>query len=58
MSINIRLQKVDLFINEFIKINRFPLSFCFQLTNEKIDLLSLRSQIELKSKFAEITKLN
>lgn len=30
-------------INEVIKrnINRFPLSFCFQLTNEKIDLFYL-----------------
>ena len=34
-------------INEVIKrnINRFPNSFCFQLTNEEIDKLSLRSQI-------------
>ena len=34
-------------INEAIKrnINRFPKSFCFQLTNEEIDKLSLRSQI-------------
>ena len=33
-------------INEVIKrnINRFPNSFCFQLTNEEIDKLSLRSQ--------------
>ena len=31
--------------NEVIKrnINRFPESFCFQLTNEEIDKLSLRS---------------
>ena len=34
-------------INEVIKrnINRFPESFCFQLTSEEIDKLSLRSQI-------------
>ena len=34
-------------INEVIKrnINRFPSSFCFQLTNAEIDELSLRSQI-------------
>ena len=34
-------------INEVIKrnINRFPKSFCFQLTNEEITALSLRSQI-------------
>ena len=34
-------------INEVIKrnVNRFPESFCFQLTNEEIDKLSLRSQI-------------
>ena len=33
-------------INEAIKrnINRFPSSFCFQLTNEEISNLSLRSQ--------------
>ena len=33
-------------INEVIKrnINRFPVSFCFQLTNEEIDGLSSRSQ--------------
>ena len=33
-------------INEVIKrnINRFPDTFCFQLTNEEIDILSLRSQ--------------
>ena len=33
-------------INEVIKrnINRFPGTFCFQLTNEEIDKLSSRSQ--------------
>ena len=33
-------------LNQTIKrnINRFPDSFCFQLTNEEIDFLSLRSQ--------------
>ena len=41
-------------INEVIKrnINRFPNSFCFQLTNEEIDDLSLRSQ------FATLNKNN
>jgi len=41
-------------INEVIKrnINRFPESFCFQLTNEEIDKLSLRSQ------FATLNKSN
>lgn len=36
-------------INEVIKrnINRFPESFCFQLTNDEIDKLSLRSQIAI-----------
>ena len=39
-------------INEVIKrnINRFPESFCFQLTNEEIDKLSLRSQIATLNK--------
>ena len=39
-------------INEVIKrnINRFPESFCFQLTNEEIDILSLRSQIAILNK--------
>ena len=33
-------------INEVIKrnINRFPSSFCFQLTSDEIDELSLRSK--------------
>ena len=33
-------------LNQTIKrnINRFPDKFCFQLTNEEIDILSLRSQ--------------
>jgi len=41
-------------INEVIKrnINRFPQSFCFQLTNEEIDKLSSRSQ------FATLNKSN
>ncbi len=41
-------------INEVIKrnINRFPSSFCFQLTNEEISDLSLRSQ------FATLNKNN
>ena len=41
-------------INEVIKrnINRFPSSFCFQLNEEEIDLLSLRSQ------FATLNKNN
>ncbi|MBR1376243.1 MAG: ORF6N domain-containing protein [Bacilli bacterium] len=41
-------------INEVIKrnINRFPNSFCFQLTNEEIDKLFLRSQ------FATLNKNN
>ena len=36
-------------INEVIKrnINRFPDTFCFQLTNKEIDILSLRSQIAI-----------
>ena len=39
-------------INEVIKrnINRFPESFCFQLTNEEIDKLSLRSQFAILNK--------
>ena len=39
-------------INEVIKrnINRFPKSFCFQLTNEEITSLSLRSQIATLNK--------
>lgn len=39
-------------INEVIKrnINRFPKSFCFQLTNEEITALSLRSQIATLNK--------
>ena len=39
-------------INEVIKrnINRFPESFCFQLTNEEINELSLRSQIATLNK--------
>ena len=41
-------------INEVIKrnINRFPNSFCFQLTNEELDDLSSRSQ------FATLNKSN
>ena len=39
-------------INEVIKrnINRFPESFCFQLTKEEIDEVSLRSQIATLNK--------
>ena len=39
-------------INEVIKrnINRFPESFCFQLTNEEIEKLSLRSQFAILNK--------
>ena len=39
-------------INEVIKrnINRFPETFCFQLTNEEIDALSLRSQFATLNK--------
>lgn len=39
-------------INEAIKrnINRFPESFCFQLTNDEIDKLSLRSQFAILNK--------
>ena len=39
-------------INEVIKrnINRFPESFCFQLTNQEIDELSSRSQIATLNK--------
>ena len=39
-------------INEVIKrnIGRFPESFCFQLTNEEIDKLSLRSQFAILNK--------
>ena len=41
-------------VNEVIKrnINRFPTSFCFQLNNDEIDKLSLRSQ------FATLNKNN
>ena len=41
-------------LNEVIKrnINRFPETFCFQLTDEEIDELSLRSQ------FATLNKRN
>ena len=41
-------------LNQTIKrnINRFPNSFCFQLTNKEIDELSLRSQ------FATLNKSN
>ena len=39
-------------INEVIKrnISRFPESFCFQLTNEEIDKLFLRSQFAILNK--------
>lgn len=39
-------------INEVIKrnINRFPESFCFQLTNKEIDEMSLRSQFAILNK--------
>ena len=39
-------------INEVIKrnINRFPDSFCFQLTNDEVDILSLRSQFIMHPK--------
>ena len=43
-----KLYKVETkVLNQTIKrnINRFPVSFCFQLTNEEIDILSSRSQI-------------
>ena len=41
-------------LNEVIKrnIDRFPSTFCFQLTDEEIDRLSLRSQ------FATLNKSN
>jgi len=39
-------------INEVIKrnIKRFPDTFCFQLTNDEIDRLSLRSQFAILNK--------
>ncbi len=39
-------------LNQTIKrnINRFPDKFCFQLTNEEIDILSLRSQFIMPPK--------
>ena len=39
-------------LNQTIKrnINRFPDKFCFQLTNEEIDVLSLRSQFIMHPK--------
>ena len=39
-------------LNEVIKrnINRFPETFCFQLTDEEIDELSLRSQFATLNK--------
>ena len=39
-------------LNQTIKrnISRFPESFCFQLTNEEIDKLSLRSQFAILKK--------
>lgn len=39
-------------INEVIKrnINRFPEEFCFRLTNEEIDILSLKSQFAILNK--------
>ena len=39
-------------MNEVIKrnINRFPKTFCFQLTSEEIDSLSLRSQFATLNK--------
>ena len=39
-------------LNQTIKrnINRFPDKFCFQLTNEEIDILSLRSQFIMHPK--------
>ena len=39
-------------INEVIKrnINRFPVTFCFQLTNDEIDKLCLRSQFAILNK--------
>lgn len=39
-------------INEVIKknLNRFPESFCFQLTNDETDKLSLRSQFAILNK--------
>jgi uncharacterized membrane-anchored protein len=39
-------------INEVIKrnINRFPEEFCFRLTSEEIDILSLKSQFAILNK--------
>ena len=44
-------------INEVIKrnINRFPDSFCFQLTNDEVDILSLRSQFATLNKNNNLT---
>ena len=47
-------------INEVIKrnINRFPDSFCFQLTNQEIEGLSLRSQIATLNKSQNLRGYN
>ena len=47
-------------INEVIKrnINRFPDSFCFQLTNQEIDELSSRSQIATLNKSQNLRGYN
>lgn len=47
-------------INEVIKrnINRFPKSFCFQLTNEEITALSLRSQFATLKKDDDLRGYN
>ena len=44
-------------LNQTIKrnINRFPDKFCFQLTNEEIDILSLRSQFVTLNKNNNLT---
>ena len=47
-------------LNQTIKrnINRFPDKFCFQLTNEEIDVLSLRSQFVTLNKNNNLTGLH
>ena len=43
-------------LNQTIKrnINRFPKTFCFQLTNDEIDNLSLRSQFVTLNKSGDL----
>ena len=53
-----KLYKVETkVLNQTIKrnINRFPDKFCFQLTNEEIDILSLRSQFVTLNKNNNLT---